>query len=91
MTDTQLLIGSLSSDLFRVASLTQRGSTTAATRFLQEARRWSNSIKNHKVPRYIMSIVEKVSEDKEEHINMETAEKYLMYAVLLQNYTLHHK
>lgn len=36
-----------------------------------------------------MSIVEQVSDDKKEHINMETAEKYLMYAVLLQNYSLH--
>jgi len=88
--DTLLLIGSLSNDLFRVSSLTQRGSTKAASRFLLEAKHWSNSIQNHKVPHYIKSIVEQVSDDKEEHINMETAEKYLMYAVLLQNYSLHH-
>jgi len=35
--DAQLLIGSLSYDLFRFASLTQRESTQAASRFLLEA------------------------------------------------------
>jgi hypothetical protein len=89
MTDTQLLIGSLSNDLFRVASLTQRGSTNAANRFLLEAKRWSNSIQDHKVPPYIKSIAENISVSKEENIDIETAEKYLMYAVLLQNYSLH--
>lgn len=89
MTDTLLLIGSLSNDLFRVASLTQRGSTKAASRFLLEAKRWSNSIQDHKVPLYIKSIAKNVFECKAEHIDMETAEKYLMYAVLLQNYSLH--
>ena len=91
MTDVQLLIGSLSNDLFRVASLTQRGSTKTATRFLHEAKRWSNSIQDHKVPLYVQSIANQVSDYTEELIDIETAEKYLMYAVLLQNYTLHHK
>ncbi len=89
MTDTQLLIGSLSNDLFRVASLTQRGSNQAAARFLHEAKRWSNSIQDHKVPPYIKSIAENISDYQEEHFDLETAEKYLMYAVLLQNYSLH--
>lgn len=44
--ETKLLVGSLSNDLFRVATLAQRGS-------------------------------------------LEAAERYLMYGVLLQNYTLH--
>ncbi len=90
MTNTLLLIGSLSNDLFRVSSLTQRGSTKAASRFLVEAKRWSNSIQDHKVPLYIQSIANQVSDCAEEQIDMETAEKYLMYAILLQNYTLHH-
>lgn len=89
MTDTLLLIGSLSNDLFRVASLTQRGSIKAAGRFLIEAKRWSNSIQDHKVPPYILSIAKNVSDYKETLIDMEIAEKYLMYAVLLQNYSLH--
>ena len=87
--DTLLLIGSLSNDLFRVASLTQRGSFKAASRFLLEAKRWSNAIQDHKVPPYIQSIARNVSDYRAEDIDMETAEKYLMYAVLLQNYSLH--
>ena len=89
MTDTRLLIGSLSNDLFRVASLTQRGSNQAATRFLQEAKRWSTTLKKHKLPSYIMKITEEISSYKK-NIDIVSAEKFLMYGILLQNYALHH-
>jgi hypothetical protein len=88
MTDTQLLVGSLSNDLFRVASLAQRGSTDAAQRFMKEARRWATPLQSHAVPGYISNIAKKVSTQDGE-ITMEKAERYLMYGVLLQNYCLH--
>lgn len=53
MTDTKMLVGSLSNDLFRVASLAQRGSTRAASRFLQEAQRWSRDLQKHDVAEYV--------------------------------------
>lgn len=87
MTEKKVLIGSLSNDLLRVANLTQRGSTTAAERFLQEAKKWANQLDAHELAEYIEEIVKDVRSDTA--LTLETAEKFLMYSVLLQNYSLH--
>ena len=89
MTDKQLLIGSLSNDLFRVASLAQRGSNKAASRFLSEAQRWSKDLQKQNVPRYVANIVVDISNRNSLDISLSSAERYLMYGVLLQNYALH--
>ena len=91
MTNTLLLVGSLSNDLFRTASLSQRGSTKAAARFLKEAQRWANELKNHDVAEYIVKIAADVSNRVDDDISLSSAERYLMYGVLLQNYALHNK
>jgi hypothetical protein len=91
MTETQLLAGSLSNDLFRIASLAQRGSTQAASRFLREAKRWSVPLQFGAASAYIKDIAEDISNREVSDISMASAEKYLMYGVLLQNYTLHNK
>lgn len=88
MTDTKMLVGSLSNDMFRVASLAHRGSDKAAQRFLIEAQRWSKDLKNHQVEDYILHIVEDISKRKTTDISEASAEQYLMYGVLLQNYSL---
>lgn len=89
MTNTKLLVGSLSNDLFRVASLFSRGSVKAASRFLTEAKRWSGPLQQENVPPYIQQIALKVSDADLDVISNEDAENYLMYGVLLQNYALH--
>lgn len=86
-----MLIGSLSNDLFRVASLSQRGSSQAAQKFLIEAKRWALPLKNHTTPKYISNIVRDISSRTDSDISLASAEKYLMYGILLQNYTLHAK
>jgi len=87
MTNTRLLVGSLSNDLFRVATLTQRGSLVAASRFLKEAQRWSKDLEKLNVDSYIRNIAKEVSQNKNP-LTTPLAEKYLMYGVLLQNYSL---
>ena len=89
MNDTLMLVGSLSNDLFRVANLTQRGSTVGASRFLMEAKRWAKPLSHKQVDHYIKNIALEVAKDEETKITMERAEKYLMYGILLQNYSLH--
>ncbi len=90
MTDTSLLAGSLSNDLFRVVNLQQRGSMLAAQRFLQEAKRWSGPLAKKADKKYIRTIAEHINlADPEETMSMAEIEKYLMFGVLLQNYTLH--
>lgn len=91
MTETKVLVGSLSNDLFRVAVLTQRGSSVAAGRFLREAQRWTEALKKQKTAGYIRDIARKVSMDSVEDISLHKAESYLMYGILLQNYALHMK
>jgi len=89
MNDTKMLIGSLSNDLFRVATLTQRGSLKGAQRFLLEAKRWAEPLKDKNIPPYIAKIACEIFERDEKDISIESAERYLMYGILLQNYTLH--
>ena len=89
MTKAQLLVGSLSNDLFRVANLTHRGSTRGAIRFLNEAQRWSRSLENENVDGYIKEIARNISSQTKAKVTLKNAENYLMYAVLLHNYLLH--
>jgi hypothetical protein len=91
MTEVQMLAGSLSNDLFRVATLAQRGSTQAASRFLVEAKRWSVELQDKAVATYIKKIAEDISSRDESDILESSAERYLMYGVLLQNYCLHNQ
>lgn len=88
MTDVQLLAGSLSNDLFRVASLAQRGSTKAALRFLKEAKRWSEPLEKKSIAPYIVKIAKAVSAQNGESISLAQAEHFLMQGVLLQNFAL---
>lgn len=88
MNDNILAIGSLSNDLYRVACMAQRGSITNALRFLKES---SRSIKEiNLLPPYLKKIIKDIDPNAKE-INLKTAEKYLMYSTLLQNFVLHHK
>lgn len=89
MSDTLLLIGSLSNDLFRTASLAQRGSTRAASRFLSEAKKWSSDLEFHSVPEYVAKMAKDISSRDSSDITLASAERYLMYGVLLQNFALH--
>ncbi len=89
MTETQMLIGSLSNDLFRVASLVQRGSTKGALRFFEEAKRWSAQLDDKKMKPYIRNIVEQINLARMNDLTLESAEMYLMYGILLQNYSMH--
>jgi hypothetical protein len=88
MTDTQLLIGSLSNGMFRVASLAQRGSTKAASRFLLAAQRWARNLKEPDVAEYIAKMVRDIAHREADDISLVSAERYLMCGVLLQNYAL---
>lgn len=91
MTDVVMLAGSISNDLFRVASLAQRGANQAASRFLIEAQRWSNDLAKVAPQPYIKKIAQDISSRTPEEISEVAAEKYLMYGVLLQNFCLHNQ
>ena len=92
MSETKLLIGSLSNDLYRVACLTQRGSTKAAEKFWVQADRWIKDMEHAQVKPYIKKIILDVKSCLDsKSLNMESAERFLMYSILLQNYALRYK
>lgn len=89
MNDTKLLIGSLSNDLYRVATLSHRGSR-AATRFFDEAKKWTEELTTHELKPYIRNILTELRSPKYTHDTLsDHADTLLMYSILLQNYTLH--
>lgn len=91
MTKQKMLIGSLSNDLYRVASLTQSGSTKAASRFLIESKKWATELELHQqeFARYIKKIITDLNHNiATNDISEKEAEKLLMYSVLLQNYSI---
>ena len=81
--NNQVALESLASDLRRVALGLQRGSTTMANRFAQEALRRRNEVEISSVDEYIKKLLRQL--DKA----MEDPEDALMYSSILQNYALH--
>jgi hypothetical protein len=86
---TQLLIGSLLNDLYRVANCKATGSQKAATRFEKEAIKWARKLKNKNIPEHIRKITHQISNKKGNRISQSLAEDYLMYSIILQNYVSH--
>jgi hypothetical protein len=90
MAKTKLLIGSLSNDLYRVSYLTQRGSLAAAEKFWHQVNRWIKDLEYVRLKPYIRKIISNIKNQPQQEIfTAESAEKYLMYSTLLQNYALH--
>ena len=89
MTETKMLIGSLSNDLSRIANMIYKKSSAAKT-FFHEMFRWINTLDTDSVKPYIQTILGDLkSHEKNPQFTTERAETYLMYSILLQNYTLH--
>lgn len=83
-----MLVGSLSNDLYRVASLIQRGSDKAAQRFFEESRKWSDELLKQDIKQYIKDIINDLQGDNFSELTLDNAEDILMYSILLQNYSL---
>jgi len=92
MSNTKLLIGSLSNDLYRVACLTQRGSVKGAEKFWIQSGRWVKDLESAQVKPYIKKIILDIKfQLGVDTLPLESAERYLMYSILLQNYALRYK
>lgn len=91
MTETKMLIGSLSNDLSRTANMMYRKSPSAET-FFHEMFRWIKAIDTASVKPYIQEILKDLqSHEQDPKYTEERAETYLMYSIILQNYSLHMK
>ena len=72
--------------------LSDIGSIKAAEVFWRQSDRWIKDLENAQVEGYIKKIIFDVkSMLNSKLLTIETAERYLMYSILLQNYVLHYK
>jgi len=91
MTETKMLIGSLSNDLSRVATMIYRKSSSAEI-FFYEMYRWIDALDITSLKPYIQAIInDLISQRGHPQFSQERAETYLMYSTLLQNYSLYIK
>lgn len=89
MTETKMLIGSLSNDLSRVANMMYKKSPSAET-FFHEMFRWIKQLEPVSVKPYIRDILSDIkSHERNPEFSQKRAETYLMYSILLQNFSLH--
>lgn len=77
--DNKFILESLASDLKRVALGMHRGSSQMTKRFLEEAFKRKNELKQDEIPFYIQNILNNI----DKNINSDYA---LMCSTLIQNY-----
>lgn len=64
----------------------------AAEKFWQQSTRWVKDLEHAQVKPYIKKIILEIkSRLGSNSLTVETAERYLMYSILLQNYALRYK
>ena len=86
MTDKQLAISSLAMDLKRVALGYYRGSERTAERFVAEALKRKEEIKE--VPPYLEKILTSLPQKLSQKDKSRLAEDALMYSTIFQNYVV---
>ncbi len=89
MNEKQVLLGSLSQDLYRVAHCIQTGSTRSAERFWQESARWIQDLKQHDNPSYLDEIFSSLEEISFDPQSIEQGERILTYGVITQSLAVH--
>ena len=84
--NNKIALESMSMDLLRVALGLHRGSYKMASRFFEEAIKRNGEIDSATLRPYLIRILKKaISHDKENLKDFK--EDFLMYSVLIQNYT----
>lgn len=78
--ENKYILESLASDLKRAALGMHRGSNKMAKRFLEEAFKRKNELKQDKIPSYIQNLLNNLNKN----LNADYA---LMCSTLIQNYT----
>jgi hypothetical protein len=89
MTKNNYIIASLAMDLKRAALGYYHGSEKTALRFIEEALKRKNEIKESEVKPYLRIFLNKISGFQSEKDKSRVAEDALMLSTIFQNYTLH--
>jgi len=85
MNKQQILLGSLSQDLFRIANFIHTGSHKSAERFWQETKRWTGELKKENNPIYLNKILSRLDKINFDPTSLEQGELLLTYGVITQS------
>jgi hypothetical protein len=89
MSEQQILLGSLSQDLFRISNFIQTGSVKSAERFWRETKRWIEALEKENNPFYLKNILHKLSHLSLNPTSLEHGELILTYGVITQSVAVH--
>lgn len=85
MTNTDIILSSLSMDLYRVAINAHRGSNAVCRRFMLETNRWISELEHMDIKSPIREIISRTKELGTIPSNQDLAEHALVYSILLKN------
>jgi hypothetical protein len=83
--DVNILLSSLSMDLYRVAQAANRGSVKTCQRFLAETERWMSLLDKAQLQPSTINILDKTCQLKSFSIDQVLADHALVYSILLKN------
>lgn len=83
-----IILSSMAMDFKRVALGYYRGSPLMADRFLQEALKRKKELDRKTIKPYLLNILNETERYLRTKNDLEKAERFLMYATLVQNYVL---
>jgi hypothetical protein len=89
MTKQQILLGSLSQDLFRIANFIHTHSKRSANRFWQEQKRWLKELEKEKLAPYLLKIIHELKALDFDATSLAQGEKLLTYGVIIQSLACH--
>jgi hypothetical protein len=89
MTQNQILLSSLSSDLYRVALAAHKKTPAMKMRFIKETSRWLNDIDDTELKPYIQKVLAKIKQIEAIESDELLADQCLVYSILLKNYVIH--
>ena len=85
VTNVNMLLSSLSMDLYRVAQAANRGSVATCRRFLTETNRWSNELEKMTLKPSVLKLINKTKQLQKYEVDQTLAEHALVYSILLKN------
>ena len=89
MTKEQVLLASLSQDLFRIANFVYVGAPASAERFWRESQRWLGELEKANLPPALAKIIRRLQATAFDAHCLAQGERLLTYAVITQSLAYH--
>ena len=87
--ENKQILGALAMDLKRIALSLHRGSTTVASKFVEEAEKRMNEVDRSRLLPYMRETLKKIQSTLSHEDMDKKAEDALMYSAIVQNYIVY--